>query len=44
VTDASDHEPHEETVSDRTGLYLGVVVVETLVILALWWLSRYFGS
>jgi hypothetical protein len=44
VTGASDRGPHEETEPDRTRLYLGVVVVETLVILALWAFGRYFGS
>jgi F0F1-type ATP synthase membrane subunit c/vacuolar-type H+-ATPase subunit K len=44
VTDASGRRPPEEQASDRTRLYLGVVLVETIVILALWAFGRYFGS
>jgi len=44
VTDATSRPPLEEPESSRTMLYLSAVLVEAIVILALWALSRYFGS
>ena len=44
MTDATSRPPLEEPESSWTMLYLSVVLVEAVVILALWALSRYFGS
>ena len=44
MTDATDRTPLEEPESKRTILYLSVVLVEAIVILTLWALSRYFSS
>jgi hypothetical protein len=44
VTDATGRTPRDEPESSRRVLYLSVVLVEAIVILALWAFSRYFGS
>ena len=44
MTNVAEREPLQEPESSRTKLYLSVVLVETIVILALWAFSRYFGS
>ena len=34
----------EDAARNRAGTYVGVIVVEAVVVLALWWFSRYFSA